>query len=284
MKVKIYDTVKQFLKENEELLLKQEAVTQLILANSHGNKGKETSKEMFFGRVDAEKGNIKLVFCNVLPYNLIIYNLDEDSAESVKTLVDYLIDEDIPIQGINANKKVSYEFIETYKNRTKKEFKQRLAMDIMELRTLNKDISLPKGVFRVAEERDFETLLNWHVNFTQDALGEDKELESFREKLISRLEDKSIYVFENEEHKLVSMAAATRQLVNGVSVSLVYSDRKERGKGYGFAVVYNLSKLYLEKGNKFCTLFVDKKNPISNAVYKKIGYKILEDNYDYRIV
>lgn len=284
MKVKLYDSVKNFLKENEEILLKQEAVTQLILANGYANKEKDVSNEMFFGRVEAEEGHIKLLFCNVLPYNLIIYNIDNDSAEAVKNLAGYLIDEDIPILGINANKIVSDEFIEIFMSRTKKEFQQRLAMDIMELRTLNKNIILPKGVFRAAEGRDFETLLTWHVNFTQDALGEDKELDSFREKLLSRLENRSFYVFEDKEHKLVSMAAVTRQLVNGVSVSLVYSDREERGKGYGLAVVYNLSKLYLEKGNKFCTLFVDKKNPVSNAVYKKIGYEILEDNYDYRIV
>jgi len=82
----------------------------------------------------------------------------------------------------------------------------------------------------------------------------------------------------------VSMAAFTKQLKKGISVSLVYSDARKRGMGYGVAVVYNLSKLYLERGNEFCSLFVDKRNPVSNGVYTKIGYKIIEDNFDYRIV
>lgn len=58
-------------------------------------------------------------------------------------------------------------------------------------------------------------------------------------------------------------------LINGISVSLVYPTKEARGKGYGLDVVYNLSKEYLNRGNKFCSLFVDKRNSILNAVYKK---------------
>lgn len=30
-------------------------------------------------------------------------------------------------------------------------------------------------------------------------------------------------------------------------------------------------------------MFVDKKNPISNRVYEKIGFKVMENCYDYRL-
>lgn len=37
----------------------------------------------------------------------------------------------------------------------------------------------------------------------------------------------------------------------------------------------------LKKGYDCCTLFVDQKNPVSNWVYEKIGFQILEDAYEY---
>ena len=284
MKVRIYNTVQEFLRDNEALLLEKEAVTQLILHNCYVNKEKEITKDLLLGRVEDENEDIKLIFANVRPYNLLIYNLGKDTTEAVKSLVHYLTDNDIALRGINSNKKICDEFIEYYKNKTGCSFKEYLAMDVMEIRTLNEGVILPKGTFRAATWEDKDLLIDWHIKFAKEALDEDICYEQFKEKFNGRIENKSIYIFEDENHKPMAMAASTRQLVNGVSVSLVYSRKAARGKGYGLAVVYNLSKEYLSRGNKFCSLFVDKKNPISNGVYKKVGYKILEDNYDYRIV
>lgn len=284
MKIKIYDTVQDFLNENEELLLEKESVTQLILHNSFVNKEKEINKEFIFGRIEDEQENIKLIFANVKPYNLLVYNLDNDTLDAIKTLTDYLIKNEISLRGINANKKICDEFIEYYGDKTKCTFKEYIAMDIMEITEVNEEVIIPKGNFRVATWEDKDLLIDWHIKFVKEALNEEISYDEFKDKLNTRIENNNIYIFEDEKHRPMAMIASTRQLVNGVSVSLVYSSKESRGKGYGLAVVYNLSKEYLGRGNKFCSLFVDKKNPISNGVYKKIGYKILEDNYDYRIV
>lgn len=284
MEIKIYETVQFFLDENQELLLENEAVTQLILNNSFANREKETNKELLFGRVQDEQGNIKLIFANVIPYNLLIYNLVNETLVSVKSLADYLIKEKIALRGINANKKVCDEFIEYYKYKTGCTFTEYLAMDVMEITKLNEGIILPKGYFRVANWNDKDLLIDWYIKFTKEALNEEISYLDFEDKLCKRIESNNIYIFEDEKNRAMAMISVVRQLVNGVSVSYVYSSKEARGKGFGLAVVYNLSKEYLDKGNRFCSLFVDKKNPISNAVYKKIGYKVLQDNYDYRIV
>lgn len=284
MKIKVYDTVQGFLKENEVILLEQEAVTQLILHNCFANKEKEVTKDLLLGRVEDEQGKLKLIFANANPFNLLIHNLEDDTEEAIKVLADYLIEDEVSIRGINANKKICHEFIRYYESRTGCIFKEHLSMDVMELTEINKDVKLPRGTFRAASCEDKDLLIDWHIKFAKEALDEELVYDDFKDKLNLRIENQSIYVFEDEYQKPMAMAASTRQLVNGVSVSLVYSSKEARGKGYGLAVVYNLSKEYLARGNKFCSLFVDKKNPVSNGVYKKIGYKILEDNYDYRIV
>lgn len=284
MRVKIYNTVKEFLSENEELLLEKEAVTQLILNNCFVNKDKEVKREFIFGRVEGNNKNIKLIFLNATPFNLLVHSVDSNTLEAVEALVNYLIDKNIGIRGINANKKICNEFVDFYEGKTGDRFNEYLAMDIMEISKITREITLPKGKFREARFEDRDTLIDWNVKFVKEALNENIGYEEIEDKLDERIKNKSIYVFEDDKNMLMSMAAVSRQLVNGVSINLVYSCKEARGKGYGIAVMYNLSKEYLQRGNKFCTLFVDKKNPISNSVYKKIGYKILEDNYDYRII
>lgn len=282
MKVVIYDKVEDFLNINEEILLKKEALNQLILFNAYTNRDKYINKDILFGRVEDRYG-ISLIFCNVSPYKLLIHNLKEEVNDSIKVLVDYIIENKIDISGINSSKKICEKFIEYYEEKTKCKFHERLAMDVMELRKLNQ-IILPKGYFREAIEKDLDLIIDWHIKFAKEALNEDIAVESFIERLATRIRNGAMYIFEDENHVPVSMAAFTKQLKKGISVSLVYSDARKRGMGYGVAVVYNLSKLYLERGNEFCSLFVDKRNPVSNGVYTKIGYKIIEDNFDYRIV
>ncbi len=284
MFVRIYETVQQFLEENEVRLLEKEALTQLILSNALVNRDKETKKEVLFGRVEDEAGVIKLIFANVSPYNLLIYNLDNDTLAAIQFLVDYLQKEEVSLRGINANNKISSEFIQCYSEKSGCTFKEYLSMDIMELRELNNSVKLPQGSFRTAKLKDMDLLIDWYSKFAKEALNEEISIEKAKVYLNSKVESQCLYIFEDKAHKPMAMAAATRQLTNGVSVSLVYSSKEARGRGYGLAVVYNLSKEYLGRGNKFCSLFVDKKNPVSNGVYKKLGYKILEDNYDYRIV
>lgn len=284
MEVRIYATVQKFLKYNEEVLLEKEAITQLILSNAFINREKKTNNEILFGRVEDEAGVIKLIFANVRPYNLLIYNLSEDSLGAVQALIDYLIEAKVNLRGINANNKICNEFITYYSEKTGDILKEYLSMDIMELRELNNNVKLPNGNFRAANLQDMDLLVEWYNNFAKEALNEEVQIEKAKTYMSSKIEGKYIYIFEDENHTPMSMAAATRQLVNGIAVSLVYSSKEARGRGYGLAVVYNLSKEYLARGNKFCSLFVDKKNPISNGVYKKLGYRILEDNYDYRIV
>jgi predicted GNAT family acetyltransferase len=56
---------------------------------------------------------------------------------------------------------------------------------------------------------------------------------------------------------------------NGMAINSVYTPKEHRNKGYGTATVSELSKNILSSGKKFCTLFADLANPISNSVYEK---------------
>ncbi len=56
-------------------------------------------------------------------------------------------------------------------------------------------------------------------------------------------------------------------------VNAVYTPPHYRGNGYASSVVAELSQILLDRGNQFCCLFADAKNPISCGIYRKIGYE-----------
>ncbi len=71
----------------------------------------------------------------------------------------------------------------------------------------------------------------------------------------------------------VAMAASARLTPRGVAVNLVYTPPELRGHGYASAVVADLSQELLDGGRDYCCLYTDLANPISNAIYARIGYR-----------
>ena len=77
------------------------------------------------------------------------------------------------------------------------------------------------------------------------------------------------------------MAMKTRPTRRGISVSFVYTPPEFRRRGYATACVAELSRLLLESGRQFCSLFTDLANPTSNHIYQQIGYRPVADFDQY---
>jgi predicted GNAT family acetyltransferase len=70
----------------------------------------------------------------------------------------------------------------------------------------------------------------------------------------------------------VSCAAIMRQTPNIGIVGLVFTPTELRGQGFASGCVWNLSSFILNSGLRYAGLFTDVSNPVSNEIYKKIGY------------
>ena len=81
------------------------------------------------------------------------------------------------------------------------------------------------------------------------------------------------FVWENGAGVPVSMAEYGRDLPHGMAVAAVYTPPEERGRGYATALVTALCRRVLAMGKAYVCLFVDDRNPISNHVYEKIGFR-----------
>ncbi|MHB8131945.1 MAG: GNAT family N-acetyltransferase [Mobilitalea sp.] len=283
MVVKEYENAQMFLNDNESILLEHESVSQLILYNAYQSKKELIFNKGMFGAV-CEEENTVLLFCNVPSHNLVIYVVkQDDSAPASIALADSLGNKHVIISGINAKLDICQSFMEQYKKYISGTFAEKLGMDIMEIRQLN-DIKPVEGKQRLALPMEAKFVTDWMIQFQLETLTSEMDYEVALKKATKYIEDKKIYLYENSEQKVVSMAVAARKLSHGIAITYVFTPEEYRGKGYAAANLYYLSKEMLAQGYEFCTLFVDKKNPLSNRAYEKVGYKILEDNYEFTMI
>lgn len=278
MTIKRYPTPGDFLRDNTDFLEKYEAATQLNQGNAQANRDTPCCPEVFFGRYEQD-GKTLLLFGSTAPWNLCLNapaGCEELSAQAARELAGLFRAERIPLAGVTARDSLCQAFLEAYGG----EFAQRSALDIMVLETL---IEPPKaaGAIRKAMIHDLELVAAWKSAFYREALHEEAP-EDLRERTQERLQKEVLWLMENESGEPVSMAQTTRQMAHGVAVSSVYTPPEHRGRGYCQNTVAALCREKLGEGFRFCTLFVDKKNPISNRVYRKIGFEVLEDCSEYR--
>jgi predicted GNAT family acetyltransferase len=62
---------------------------------------------------------------------------------------------------------------------------------------------------------------------------------------------------------------------SGIRVGPVYTPPERRGRGYATALTAATSAHLLASGRRFCFLYTDMANPTSNAIYRRIGYRLV---------
>ena len=213
---------------------------------------------------------------------LIVYSTIDECDVAIELMVKNLLSINISIPGVVGPQKLSKRFSQVWSKYVDCNAKLDVNMRVYELSQVNLDV-IGKGKLRQAIDSDLEFIGKGIYEFEIDAGLESKpDMERCSEVASKRILDKSIYLWEYEG-KVVSMAAKTRPTQNGVTIALVYTPKEFRKRGYGTSCVASLSQHLLDSGYKFCTLFTDLSNPISNSIYMKIGYKPIGDFDSYVI-
>lgn len=282
--VTFYQTVNRFLEQNEQAMLANESASCLVLGNARAERDKLCVPERMFGNVLDGAGNILLIFCNYYPFNLCVYAHTPDrelqgkaAAELARTLTE---ENPFLFNGLTANRVVCDAFFESYHAPDEAPVFLAASMDIMEL-TEVKQITLSPGFQREAEEADIPLLTRWNQEFEREALHAERSAED-AEKSARRSIKSGYFLYCDDSGQPVSCVVTARRMENTVTLNHVYTPPAFRGKGYAQSNVYLTCKRVLESGYQKCSLFVDQTNPISNRVYEKTGFKITEDQYDYR--
>ena len=78
----------------------------------------------------------------------------------------------------------------------------------------------------------------------------------------------------------VCMAGCSACTRNGVRIGYVYTPEAHRRRGYATSLVAQLSSQALDLGFGHCVLYTDLANPTSNRIYRRVGYRPLQDVMD----
>lgn len=148
---------------------------------------------------------------------------------------------------------------------------------LYELTALSEPTGVP-GRARVAGPGDVDLLASWIPEFNRDVgfpLPEDPRKEA--ERRVAGL----TLLWEDGEP--VSMAGRAGQTPRGARVGPVYTPAAHRGRGYGSAVTAAMTRRLLEEGLRVCYLFTDMANPTSNAIYRRLGYRLVGELLDLEL-
>jgi hypothetical protein len=132
------------------------------------------------------------------------------------------------------------------------------------------------GAARLAAAEDLPLVAGWLEAFGRDAgmlVGDAMA----RARSLVEPGDVVLWIDAGEP---VSMAAVTGRTPRGARVGYVYTPAPVRGRGYASACVAELSARLLAGGREYCCLFTDLANPVSNAIYQRLGYRAVCDFVD----
>ncbi len=137
------------------------------------------------------------------------------------------------------------------------------------------------GALRAAVSADVPLLISWATAFVAESGGHPGEPNALVPGAVS---EQRLFVWQAlARGPAVSMAAWTGRTPTSARVSLVYTPPELRGRGYATACVAGVSQLLLAEGLDRCFLFTDLANPISNAIYQRLGYTPVADFAEYQI-
>jgi predicted GNAT family acetyltransferase len=276
MKLSHYDDPAQFLGHAKQFLEALEAENNLILgiSSSLAAHPERLEHEPYFAIVQ-ENQRIEAAAMMTLPYKLV---LTRAKTRFLDEIVEDLSKRRIVPPGVNGPRETSRAFAE---RRAKKEtctYQLHRTLRIYQL----SHVIPPRpvnGRMRLALPTERDVLVQWAQNFG-DEIGEPQTNQQATEMIERAIGDKRLYVWDNEG--LRSMAAWSGPTTHGMRINLVYTPPELRGQGYASTCVAALSQAMLNSGRKFCYLFTDLSNPVSNQLYQRIGYVPVCDFTEHR--
>jgi GNAT superfamily N-acetyltransferase len=144
-----------------------------------------------------------------------------------------------------------------------------------------KQLDLPTGVggtLRLAADADVPLLVEWMHGFNNET---DERGTDPAEMVPLRVAAGQFYVWDHDGP--VSTAAATPAIAGVTRVQAVYTPPENRNRGYAAATVGAISHQMTSEGLR-CVLYTDLANPISNSVYRRIGYRAVNEILRYEFV
>jgi predicted GNAT family acetyltransferase len=158
-----------------------------------------------------------------------------------------------------------------------------LRMHVLTCTEVHPAVPPPPGRPRKATVEDAEVVTALAGAFLREALpDDDQDPDERARRFARRLEgEHGCHLWEDGE--VVSMAAIGMPAEGGERIGSVYTPPRWRGRGYAGALVAAVTQDALDRGCAYVQLNTDVANPISNAVYERIGYERVGEQATWRV-
>ena len=222
----------------------------------------------------ATDGNavVGVVFQSPLSFRAIVTPM---MPEVIPPVVEAISDAQVRLPGVSGDATTAAYFAGQWAERQRSAVVPFMGQRIYEVDTVEEPTAV-RGHFRKAVLSDRERLIDWVCRFYIDTGVQEDSSESIVDK---RTSAGQIWLWDSTEP--VSMAGLTAPMEGVVRVQLVYTPPEHRNRGYASACVSSLSKQIRDEGYR-CILYTDLGNPISNAIYRRMGYRAVVEWIQYR--
>ena len=281
MLVRRFDDPRGFRDAATPYLVKDEARHNLMLGISSTLVQKPVLYELFDLWLVSDGDDAVGAALRTPPYPLVLAQPSDDAV--LEALVDRLLDEGQELPGVVAAVPELDAFVGAWISEYELDATKVVRHGIYELREVV-PMGAASGISRPATVKDRELIVGWGLAFADEVLPEQPEGATWIRNIEARLiatEGSGIWLWEDGGEP-VSMSGYGSETPNGIRVGPVYTPPELRGRGYATTLVAEQSGWLLGSGRAFCFLYTDLDNPTSNALYRRIGYRMVAEAGEVR--
>jgi len=134
------------------------------------------------------------------------------------------------------------------------------------------------GTLRLALTPDVPVARAWMAVFIHDTRSRHVGADTARR----LIEERRLHLWVDGQPRC--MLGAVRDTPHTTGIAAVYTPPPFRNRGYASIAVATLSQQLLDAGRRSCFLYTDLANPVSNSVYRRVGYEPVDDVVDVLIL
>jgi len=270
-----HDNATSFLERADEFLLEREAQHNLMLGLSARLRTEPRlyGEEPYFA-VALDGDRVVGAAMRTPPHNLILSEMDDDDAlEPIAEDAESVFGS---LPGVVGPKEPAGQFARLWEARTGAS----AAIGIQQRVYRASEAILPEGVSgsrRPYDEADRDLVIAWMEAFVDEALPQapPEDAEGWLERSLAN-PDGGLELWV-DEGRPVSFSGYGGLTPNGIRIGPVYTPPELRRRGYASALVAEQTKMLLDGGRTFCSLFTDRADPTSNSSYQRVGYEPVSD-------
>lgn len=279
MQVSFEKSPEEFLSKYGAFLARNEVEHNLILTLCQRAARKMKEGESFdirFSTLSNEDGPV-VAAVQTPPHNLI---LSHASQLDIHALTETLANQNARFPGVVGPSDVASSFADGWTQMTGQKPVEYMDQIIYALTRVVPPAPV-EGEFRAAQKGEEKMFAGWIKAFAVDTLPKSEHLDDAA--ALRRAEEmiRAGAVF----FWCVKGRPVSKAVVSGTDkiarIGGVYTPPEFRGHGYASAVVARLSQQQLDQGKKMCCLYADARNPVSNSIYRKIGYEFVSRSSMY---